>query len=80
MYTTTTCGPCVRLKQRLADLGITFQEVNVEEDEEAAAWVTSINGGDRLVPTLRFADGSVLSNPRLEQVLEQIATLGGHAS
>ncbi len=79
MYTTTTCGPCVRLKQRLGDLGIAFDEVNVEEDEAAAAWVTSVNAGDRLVPTLRFADGSVLSNPPLELVLERIATLGGSA-
>ncbi|MEO8330678.1 MAG: glutaredoxin domain-containing protein, partial [Candidatus Nanopelagicales bacterium] len=29
IYTTTVCGPCVRLKRMLDDEGIAYTEVNV---------------------------------------------------
>jgi len=31
MYSTTWCGYCKRLKSQLADLGVTFEEINFEE-------------------------------------------------
>ncbi len=76
MYSTTTCGPCIRLKQRLNELGVSFAEVNIEDDTAAAEWVMSVNEGDRLVPTLLFADGSWLINPPVEEVLARMAALG----
>jgi mycoredoxin len=72
LYSTTTCGPCIRLKQRLRELDVPFTEVNVEEDEAAAAWVMSVNGGDRVVPTLLFDDGSWLTNPPVADVLARL--------
>jgi mycoredoxin len=75
MYSTSTCGPCIRLKQRLNDLGVRFTEINVENDDDAAAWVMSVNDGDRLVPTLLFADGSWLTDPAVEEVLARLAAL-----
>ena len=75
MYSTSTCGPCIRLKQRLNDLGVAFSEVNVEDDAAAAEWVMSVNEGDRLVPTLLFADGSWLTNPPVEDVLAHLKAL-----
>ena len=75
MYSTSTCGPCIRLKQRLNELGVSFAEINVEDDDDAAAWVKSVNDGDRLVPTLLFADGSWLTNPAVADVLARLAAL-----
>ena len=77
IYSTTTCGPCLRLKQRLTDLGIPFTEINIETDEKAAAWVAAANDGDQVVPTLRFRDGTVLTNPSVQQVLDQISAPPG---
>jgi mycoredoxin len=31
MYSTSWCGYCKRLKSQLADLGVTFDEINIEE-------------------------------------------------
>jgi glutaredoxin len=31
MYSTSWCGYCKRLKSQLADLGVTFEEINIEE-------------------------------------------------
>ena len=75
IFSTTTCGPCLRLKQRLDDLGIRFAETNIETDDNAAAWVAHVNNGDRVVPTLRFRDGSVLTNPSVQQVLERLSAI-----
>ena len=35
----------------------------------------SVNGGNQTVPTLRFADGSALTNPSIIQVKQHLATL-----
>ncbi len=72
MYTTTFCGPCQRLKIQLGEANIDFDEVNIETDEAAAAWVKSINSGNRTVPTLRFADDTTMTNPSLAQVTAKL--------
>jgi mycoredoxin len=75
MYTTTWCGYCYRLKQGLANAGIDFSEVDIEQDEQAAVRVMEVNGGNQTVPTLEFPDGSALTNPSVRQVQEKLATL-----
>ncbi len=73
MYSTTWCGFCTRLKRGLDREGIEYAEVNIEQDEAAAALVMSVNGGNQTVPTLVFPDGSALTNPSVEQVKAQLA-------
>jgi mycoredoxin len=68
MYTTTWCGYCFRLKKVLQTEGIAFTEVDIETDPAAAQFVASVNGGNRTVPTLKFADGSTLTNPSPAEV------------
>jgi mycoredoxin len=76
VYTTTVCGPCVRLKRMLDDEQISYTEVNVEHDESAADWVMSINSGNQTVPTVKFADGSTLTDPTLREVKERLGLTG----
>lgn len=73
MYTTTWCGYCRRLKSQLDSAGIGYDEVDVERVPEAAAFVESVNGGNRTVPTVVFPDGSAATNPSLAQVRERLA-------
>jgi mycoredoxin len=73
MYTTSWCGFCRRLKDGLNRAGIDYTEIDIEVDEDAAVVVTAINGGNRTVPTLVFADGSALTNPTVEQVQSKLA-------
>jgi len=72
MYTTTWCGYCVRLKRALEREGIEFEEVDIEYDEDAAALVMSINGGNATVPTIVLADGTALTNPPLPDLLSAV--------
>ena len=68
MYTTTWCGYCNRLKTALRAEGITWDEVDIEADPTAADFVGSVNNGNHVVPTVKFADGSTLTNPNIKQV------------
>ena len=68
MYTTVWCGYCQRLKAQLGREGIAFEEIDIEVDPEAAAFVETVNGGNQTVPTILFDDGSSLANPSIAQV------------
>ncbi|WP_100445601.1 mycoredoxin [Glycomyces xiaoerkulensis] len=73
MFSTSWCGYCRRLKMVLDSEGVRFEEVNIEDDPEAAEWVMGVNGGNRTVPTLRFDDGTALTNPSPAQVKAKLA-------
>ena len=75
MYSTTWCGYCKHLKSQLAGLGVTFEEINIEEVPGTAQIVEKENGGNRTVPTLVFSDGSAMTNPSAKLVVEKIASL-----
>ncbi|MFD1826084.1 MULTISPECIES: mycoredoxin [Mumia] len=75
MYSTPWCGYCKRLKGQLEREGIAFDEVDIEQNEEAAFLVEQANGGNQTVPTLVFADGSALTNPSVAQVKAQLEAL-----
>ncbi|GAA4480023.1 mycoredoxin Mrx1 [Rhodococcus olei] len=68
MYSTTWCGYCRRLKKQLDENGITYVEVDIEQDPASAEFVGSVNGGNHVVPTVKFADGSTATNPSLAEV------------
>src|SRR6185437_5596532 len=57
MYTTTWCPDCRRAKRFLADHGIAFEEINIEQTPGAAALVAASNQGKYKVPTLSTDDG-----------------------
>jgi mycoredoxin len=59
----------------LDEAGISFREVNVEEELEFAHFVEKVNGGNRVVPTLLFSDGSSLTNPSVIAVREKLTSL-----
>ena len=73
VYSTTWCGYCSRLKKMMDREGISYAEVNIEEDEAAADLVMSVNGGNRTVPTVIFPDGLALTNPSIDQVKRALA-------
>jgi len=74
LYSTSWCGYCHRLKGQLTREGISFHEVNIEHDPEAASLVEKANQGNQTVPTLVFADGTALTNPSVAQVKAQLAS------
>lgn len=74
MYSTPWCGYCRTLKSQLAREGIEFDEVDIEQNPDAADTVERANDGNQTVPTLIFADGTAMTNPSLSQIKEQLAS------
>lgn len=72
MYSTPWCGFCRRLAAQLDREGIGYTKVDIEQDPDAAEYVTRVNGGNRTVPTVRFPDGSALTNPTIIQVKQHL--------
>lgn len=73
VYSTTWCPFCRMLISDLDRAGIAYDEIDVDEDQAAAEIVKKLNNGNRTVPTVVFADGSSLTNPPLEDVVDKLA-------
>ena len=52
IYCTSWCPDCWRTKQFLTERGITYEEINVDEDPDAEELILRVNDGRRKVPTL----------------------------
>jgi len=74
VFTTTWCPYCAKLKSGLAAAGIAYDETDVEADQTAAEYVMSVNGGNRVVPTVLFPDSTTATNPAASNVAERLAT------
>ncbi len=72
MYTTSWCPYCLRLKAGLEHDGIEYTEIDIERTPDAAEIVMRVNGGNRTVPTVVFADGSAVTNPSVREVRARI--------
>lgn len=72
MYTTEWCPACWRAKQVMSAMQVTYQEVDIGRDEHASETVMQINRGFRSVPTIVFPDGSVLTEPPVQTLVEKL--------
>jgi len=80
LYSTPDCGHCHRLKMQLAREAIPYAEVNVEIDPVGAQYVMLVNGGNRVVPTVLFDNGTALTNPTIVQIKQRLAGIGADAT
>lgn len=72
VYSTVWCPDCKRAKKFLAEHRIPYQNIDIEKDEKAMAFVEKVNNGMRIIPTIVFPDGSVLSEPSNAQLAEKL--------
>ena len=72
VYSTVWCPDCKRAKKFLAEHRVPYENVDIEQDEEAMAFVERVNNGMRIIPTIVFPDGSTLSEPSNAQLAEKL--------
>jgi glutaredoxin len=76
VYTTTRCSDCRAVKRFLGELGVDYEEIDLEEHPEAIDIVLGATGGKRQVPTLdiegRFVTASPFDPRRLAEALEGV--------
>lgn len=73
VYGTQWCPDCLRAKQIFRRYNIAFVWHDIEQDQDACAYIEKLNNGYKNVPTIVFPDGSVLvepSNAALEKKLQ----------
>ena len=63
VYGAHWCPDCRRSKQFLGEHQIPYNWVDIEQDKEGEAYVLQRNDGKRIIPTIEFADGSILVEP-----------------
>jgi mycoredoxin len=63
MYGTSWCPDCARSKRCLEKHGVAYDWRDIDKDVKAREYVTQVNHGNRSVPTIVFADGSILVEP-----------------
>ncbi len=63
LYGTSWCPDCRRSKRFLDEHQVPYVNVDIEQDDRAAAYIQQLNHGKRVIPTIVFPDGSVLFEP-----------------
>jgi thioredoxin reductase (NADPH) len=72
MYGTTWCQDCKRAKQFFGEHRVPYAFVDVDQDEDGLRLVERVNDGKRVIPTIVFADGSVLVEPSNVALAEKL--------
>ena len=72
MYGAPWCPDCKRAKQFFAEHRVPYQWFDIDQDEEARAYVQRVNKGKSIIPTLLFPDGSILVEPSNAQLADKL--------
>ncbi len=72
LYGTDWCSDCKRSKKFLGEQGVRYDYVNIEEDKEGQAYVQKLQNGGLTIPTIVFADGSLLIEPSNAELAEKL--------
>jgi mycoredoxin len=75
VYGADWCGDTKRTRKQLEELGVAYDYVNIEQDEQAARWVKEQNDGRERKPTLKLG-GQVLSVPNEEELKSALRESG----
>ncbi len=72
VYGADWCGDCLRAKAFLDEHAIPHDWIDVDADEDAAAFVIQVNHGFRSVPTIVWPDQSRLVEPSEEELAKKL--------
>lgn len=63
VYGADWCPDCRRAKRILDERQTAYRWVDIDKDRAGEKFVIQTNGGNRSIPTIVFADGSILVEP-----------------
>ena len=72
VYGAYWCPDCTSSKQFLGEHQIPYNWVDIEADPDGEAYVIQKNNGKRIIPTIEFADGSILVEPSNAELAEKL--------
>lgn len=71
IYTTSWCPDCKVAKRFLNEHNVQYEEIDIDENSEAEAFVIKASGGRRVIPTID-TDGEYLFNPPLAELAKAL--------
>ncbi len=63
VYGAPWCPDCTRAKQFLGEQRVRYNWIDIDQNEDARAYVQKVNDGKQIIPTIIFEDGSLLVEP-----------------
>ena len=63
VYGALWCGDCRRSKAFLDRNDVDYEWIDTDQDPAGHDYVVQVNNGKRIIPTIVFADGSILTEP-----------------
>lgn len=72
VYGAYWCPDCMLSKQFLGEHQIPYNFVNIDEDKEGEQYITELNNGKRIIPTITFTDDSFLVWPSNAELGEKL--------
>jgi thioredoxin reductase (NADPH) len=72
VYSTVWCPDCKRVKKFLGEQRVPYQNIDIESNPEAMAFVEKVNNGKRIIPTMVFPDGSLLVEPSNAELADKL--------
>ena len=72
MFGAPWCPDCKRSKQFLNEQRVRYEWNDIDQDEDARAYVQQINDGKQIIPTIVFPDGSVLVEPSNAELADKL--------
>ena len=72
IYGAYWCPDCRRSKNFLGEHQIPYYWVDIEEDPDGEAYVVEKNDGKRIIPTIEFADGSIIVEPSNAELAQKL--------
>jgi len=72
VYSTVWCPDCKRAKKFFGEQRVPYENIDIEQDPEAMAYVEKVNNGMRIIPTIVFQDSSILVEPSNAELAKKL--------
>ncbi|MEX0800264.1 MAG: FAD-dependent oxidoreductase [Dehalococcoidia bacterium] len=72
VYGAPWCPDCRRSKQFFGEMRVPYDWIDIDKDEDAGKFVQEKNAGKRIIPTIIFPDGTILSEPSNSELAKQL--------
>ena len=72
MFGAPWCPDCKRAKQFLNEQRVPYEWNDIDQDEVAQKYVKEVNNGRQIIPTIVFADGSILVEPSNAELADKL--------
>jgi len=72
VYGAEWCPDARRSRKFLDDHNLEYEWINIDETPHGKEYVKKVNQGKVVIPTIRFADGSILVEPSNEQLAKKM--------